>query len=168
MKNIILGLFILGLTTQMYAQDPILTEQLPQIYVTHNYKYLSSTNSEDVAIPVEKLQLKASDFDIKSLDIYTDENELYDVYFIIPEGKILASYNDKGDLLSTAERYKDIKLPAPVLKAINERFPNWSASKNVYLVNYHDSGKTRKLYKIVLENGNQSIRVKVDNTGNFL
>ncbi|WP_298493659.1 nicotinate-nucleotide adenylyltransferase [uncultured Algibacter sp.] len=167
MKKLILGLLLLGLTTQIYAQDPVPTEQLPPIFVVHNYKYLSSSSAEDVAIPVEKLQLKVSDFDIKSLDIYTDENELYDVYFIIPEGKVLASYNDKGDLLSTAERYKNIKLPIPVSKAIAERFPNWYVSKNIYLVNYHDSGKTRKLYKITLENGEQRIRVKVDDRGNF-
>ena len=168
MKNVILGLFILGLTTQIHAQDPVINEQLPEVYVVHNYKYLSSTNSEEVAIPVEELHLKVSDFDIKNLDIYSDENEFYDVYFFIPEGKVLASYNENGDLLSTVERYRDIQLPTSVLESINERFPNWSASKNVYLVNYHEFGKTKKIYKITLENGKQRIRVKVNASGSFL
>ncbi|WP_142786305.1 nicotinate-nucleotide adenylyltransferase [Changchengzhania lutea] len=164
MKKLMLGLFLMGLTTQIFAQDPT---QLPEVVIVHNYKYLNSVNSEDVAIPVEKLQLKVSDFNVKNLDIYSDEYDLYDVYFIIPEGKILASYNNEGDLLSTAERYKDINLPSPVLKSIVNRFPNWSISKNVYLVNYHDTGNIRKLYKITLENGKQRIRVKVDDQGNF-
>ena len=167
MKKLIFGLFLMGLTTQVYAQDPTQSTQLEEVYVVHNYKYLSSTNSEDIAIPVQELQLKVSDFDVKELDVYSEENDLYDVYFIIPEGKILASYNEKGVLLSTAERYKDIKLPSPVRKAIHKRFPNWSLSKNVYLVNYHESGNSRKIYKVTLENSGKKIKVKLDDKGNF-
>jgi hypothetical protein len=167
MKTLIFGLFLMGLTTQFYAQDRIKTTQLPEVYVVHNYKYLSSIDSEDGAIPVENLQLKASDFDIKDLDVYSEENDLYDVYFIIPEGKILASYNDKGELLSTAERYKDTKLPTQVSKAIKERFPNWSVTKNVYLVSYRETGHLRKLYKVTLENGGKRIKIKIDDLGNF-
>ena len=164
MKNLIIGLFLLGLTTQIYAQDPV---KLPEVVIVHNYKYLSSTGSEDLAIPVEKLQLKVSDFNVKELDIYSDEYDLYEVYFIIPEGKVLASYDAESNLLRTAERYKDIYLPSPVKKAIAKRFPNWSISKNIYLVNYHESGNTRKLYKITLENGSKRIKVKVDDKGDF-
>lgn len=165
MKKLIFGLFIMGLTTQIYAQDPV---QLPEVYIVHNYMYLSAAGSKDLAIPVENLQLKVSDFDVKELDIYSDEYDLYDVYFIIPEGKVLASYDKDGNLLSTAERYKDIKLPLPVGKEISRRFPNWAISKNIYLVNYHESGNIRKLYKITLENGKKRIKVKVDDQGNFL
>lgn len=167
MKKLILGLFILGLTTQIYAQDPILTENLSEVYVVANYKYLSSVNASESAIPVEKLQLAASDFDIKDLDIYAEENEYYDVYFFIPQGKILAKYNEKGELLTTVERYRNTELPSAVTNEIEGRFPNWNVSKNVYSVNYHESGNSNKLYKITLENGNQKIRVKMDNLGNF-
>ena len=121
-----------------------------------------------LALPVEELQMKVSDFNVKELDIYSDEYDFYDVYFIIPEGKILASYDNKNNLLSTAERYKDIDLPSPVLKSINKRFPNWMISKNVYLVNYHESGNIRKMYKITLQNGNKRIKIKVDDHGDFL
>lgn len=164
MKKLIIGLFLLGLTTQIYAQDPI---KLPEVTIVHNYKYLSSVDSEDLAIPVEKLELKVSDFNVKELDVYSDENELYDVYFIIPEGKILASYDKDSNLLSTAERFKNIALPLQVSKAIAKRFPGWSITKDLYLVNYYESGKTRKLYKVTLENGNKRIKVKLDDSGNF-
>lgn len=167
MKKLIFGLFLMGLTTHVYTQDKIKTTQLPEVYVVHNYKYLSSIDSEDTAIPVENLQLKASDFNIKDLDVYSDENDLYDVYFIIPEGKILASYNEKGELLRTAERYKDIKLPTPVMEAIDTRFPNWTISKNIYLVNYRESGMAKKRYKVTLENGGKRIKIIVDDKGTF-
>lgn len=164
MKKLIIGLLLIGLTTQIYAQDPT---QLPEVVIVHNYKYLSSASSEDLAIPVEKLELKVSDFNVKELDIYSDEYDFYDVYFFIPQGKILASYDKEGNLLRTAERYKDIKLPKPVREAVAKRFPNWAISKDIYLVNYHESGNIKKLYKITLKNGKQRIKVKVDDLGNI-
>jgi hypothetical protein len=167
MKKIVIGLFVLGLTSHIYAQDPVLTEQLPEVVVVHNYKYLNSAKTEEVAIPVEQLQLKVSDFNVKDLDIYSDENELYDVYFIIPEGKVLASYNNDGDLLRTIERYKNIDLPTSIKLSIAERFPNWSISKNLYLVNYFESGTMKKLYKLTLKNGDQRIKVKLNENGVF-
>tara|TARA_R110001606_G_scaffold261358_1_gene409761 strand:+ start:119 stop:616 length:498 start_codon:yes stop_codon:yes gene_type:complete len=165
MKKLIIGLFLMGITTQIYAQDPM---QLPEVVIVHNYKYLSSVNSEAEAIPVEQLQMKVSDFNVKELDIYSDEYDLYDVYFIIPEGKVLASYDKENNLLRTVERYKNINLPLPVMESITKRFPNWSVSKNIYLVNYHESGNMRKLYKLTLENGDQRIKVKADDRGIFL
>lgn len=164
MKKWIFGIILIGFTIQMYAQDPI---QLPEVVIVHNYKYLSEVGSPEAAIPVEKLQLEVSDFNLKELDIYSDEYDLYDVYFVIPEGKILASYDKEGNILRTIERYKDIDLPLPVLKAVMRRFPNWSIAKNAYMVNYHESGKVRKLYKLTLENGDHRIKVKLDDLGVF-
>ena len=165
MKKLMLSLFIMVLTTQVFAQD---TTVFPAVNIVHNYKYLSSVDSKDTAIPVDELQLKVSDFNVKELDIYTDEYNLYDVYFVIPQGKILASYDKGSNLLRTIERYKNIDLPLTVLKVLDKRFPNWLVSQNIYLVNYHNSDNVRKLYKLTLENGDQLIRVKVDDGGNFL
>ncbi|GAA4296202.1 nicotinate-nucleotide adenylyltransferase [Aestuariibaculum suncheonense] len=165
MKNIIIGLFILGLTTSIYAQVPI---QLPEVVIVHNYKYLDATGSRDLAIDVEKLELKVSDFNVKDLDIYSEDNEYYEVFFIIPKGKILATYDHESTLLRTAERFKNIDLPEDVKQAVAERFPQWKLSKNVYLVNYYEPDNIKKLYKITLENGDKHIRVKIDDHGDFM
>jgi hypothetical protein len=165
MRKLMLSLFILGLTTQIFAQDPIM---LPEVFIVHNYKYLSSANTGEIATPVKDLQIKISDFDVKELDVYADEHDLYDVYFYIPEGKVLASYDKDSNLLRTAERYKNIDLPSTVRDAVKRRFPNWSISKNLYLVNFYESGNMKKMYKLVLENADHRIRVKVDEYGDFL
>ncbi|TGV04355.1 nicotinate-nucleotide adenylyltransferase [Flavivirga rizhaonensis] len=164
MKKLMFNLFLLGLTTQVYAQNP---ETFSAVYIVHNYKYLSDVNSKEVAMPVEELHLKVSDFNVKELDIYADEYDLYDVYFVIPEGKILASYDKDSNLLRTIERYKNINLPSSVFESVAKKFPNWSISKNAYLVNYHNSGKIKKLYKLTLENGNKRIKIKVNDNGDF-
>lgn len=165
MKKLIIGLFILGLTIPMHAQDPI---QLPTVVLVHNYKYLDATGSEDLAVDVEQLELKVSDFNVKELDVYSEDNEFYRVFFIIPKGKILATYDEHSHLIRTAERFQDIDLPIHIKESIAERFPQWTVSKNVYLVNYYEPDNIKKMYKITLENGDKRIRIKVDDHGDFI
>ncbi|WP_028281925.1 hypothetical protein [Olleya marilimosa] len=167
MKKVIIGLFIFGLTFQMYAQDPD-PIKLDEVILVHNYKYLSSTDATDMPIEADQLQIRVANFDIKTLDVYADEYEFYDVYFIIPDGKILATYDSNGKILRTAEKYKDVDLPMPILKSVLKRFPNWDITKDVYLVKYTEGEEAKKKYKITLTNGDQRIKVKLDAEGNFL
>ena len=167
MKKVIFSLFILGLTIQLYAQEPTITE-LEEVVLVNNYKYLSGTDASDMPVEANQLQIKAANFDIKTLDIYTDEYDYYDVYFIIPDGKILATYDSNGVILRTAEKYKDTDLPKPILISVLKRFPNWNITKDVYLVKYNEGETAKKKYKITLTNGDKRIKIKLDAEGNFL
>lgn len=165
MKNLLLSLFFLGFTFQALAQ---ITE-LPEIeLVAVNYKYLDAAGNEDDALPVRQLQQQVAEYDIRTADFYADEYDFYTVNFFIPEGKILASYDRDGNLLRTAEKFKDIALPQAVRDAIGKRFPNWDMTKDVYLVNYHDGKKVKKEYKVLLENGDKRMRIKTDEKGKFI
>ena len=169
MKKVLLGLLIGGLTTQAFTQV-IATEQLSEVTVfATNYKYLSNASTEEVAsVPVDLLQRKVAAFDLKNSDLYQDDYDLYNVTFFIPEGKILAAYDGEGKLLRTAEKFKDINLPTVVKEAVLDRFPEWRITQDIYLVNYHDRKGITKKYKLKLENGDEVLRVKLDENGNFL
>lgn len=168
MKHLIAGLILLSFSYQLHSQEPK-PVKIPEVTIVNtNYKYLSTVDAEDVAIPVEELQWKVTNFDVKSLDIYADEYDYYEVYFVIPEGRILASYDNAGNIVRTIEKFKDIDLPIPVVKAVSKRFPNWSFSKTIYVVNYHEKDGVKKKYKLTLKNGEKRIKVKVDAKGNFL
>ncbi len=166
MKKLILSLLLLGWATQMFAQ---ITE-LPEVVITAvNYKYLNSVDADDVAEPVKLLQEQVALYDLKNSDLYSDEYESYYVTFFIPEGKIVAAYDTDGKVIRTIEKFKNIKLPVAVSQSISRRFPNWTLAKDVYMVNYHkDAGVTKMQYKIRLENGKESLNVKVDSDGNFM
>lgn len=169
MKKMLIGLVALGLTTQAFTQI-VKTEQLSEVTVyATNYKYLNDVNTEEVAsVPVDLLEKKVAAFDLKSSEFYQDDYDLYNITFFIPEGKILAAYDKDGKLIRTAEKFKDINLPTSVKTAILNRFPEWTVTKDVYRVNYHDSKGVNKRYKLKLENGDETVRVKVDELGNFL
>lgn len=169
MRNIVLGLLCIGLTSPALAQI-VKTEELSEVTVyATNYKYLNSIASEEpAAIPVEMLERKVAAFDLMNSEYYNDEFEFYQISFYIPDGKILAAYDANGEIIRTIERFEDIALPASVRDAVAERFPGWIVSKDVYAVTYHQDRGVTKKYKLVLSNGEKKIRVKLDETGNFL
>ncbi len=168
MKKLIIGLFVLGLMTQGFAQITKVEQLSEVVVVAVNYKYLNQVDSQEAAVPVELLQRKVATYDLKNQDFYDDDFEFYTVSFFIPEGKIVAAYDSNGKILRTIERYKDIALPMDVSMAVAKRFPGWSITKDVYLINYHEAKGVNKKYKLTLENGDKRLKVKVDSEGNFM
>jgi hypothetical protein len=159
------GVFIAGFSIQSMAQ----VTTLPEVtVVARNYKYLRSVDSKDVAQPVKLLERKAAAYDVKNSEYYEDEYDTYFITFYLPDGYVLAVYDQDGKLIRTAERFKDITLPVAVRNAVGKRYPNWVISKDVYLVKYEDDSGAKKDYKLVLENGNKRLRVKTNDKGEFL
>lgn len=169
MKKVLLSLLAIGLTTQSFAQI-VKTEQLSEVeVVATNYKYLNNVNTGEVAsIPVEMLQRKVASSNLKDSEYYQDDYDLYHITFYIPDGKILAAYDTDGKIIRTVEKFKNINIPKSVKNAVLDRYPKWTITKDVYMVNYNDSKGAEKMYKLKFENGDELIRVKTDEKGNFL
>lgn len=168
MKKCILFVLMIGFIAQSYAQDPKIEQLSEIVLIATNYKYLDKAGEYDVDPAVDRLQRTAATYDIKNSEMYRDDYDKYYVSFFIPEGKILASYDKDGKILRTAEKYKDIYLPQSVKSAVTFRYPNWTIAKDIYLVNYYEEGESNKRYKLKLVNGDKTLRVKVDENGNFL
>lgn len=171
MKNIKMLLLscivLIGLNTRLFSQDTT----LPGVTVVSlNYKYLKSVNDPNSSQPVRLLEHRAASYDIKNTDYYEDEYDEYIVSFFIPEGEILATYDKNGKLLRTAERFKNVALPSAVRNAVSSRYPEWRIYKDIYKVNYyHDnSSNAKKIYKLLLENGDERMRVKTTEQGDFI
>ena len=168
MKKLILGLFIFGLTTQVFSQVTKV-EELSEVVVTAvNYKYLNQTDNKDAAIPVQMLQRKAAAYDVTTKDYYQDDYDFYSVSFYIPDGKLVAVYNPEGEILRTIERFNDVRLPEAVSKSLTERFPNWVAVSDLYRITYKEDKGAKKVYKLKLKNGDKTLRVKVNEDGEYL
>lgn len=158
------GALVLGFTLQSIAQ-----KVLPPIEILAvNYKYLNAANGKQVAQPIAMLERQAAAYDVRSAEFYEDQYDNYFVSFYIPEGQILAAYDKEGNLLRTAEKYKDVAIPPAIRKAVAQRFPNWAIAKDVYVVSYHEKHGITKRYKLLLENGDQRMRVRINENGEFL
>lgn len=168
MKKLILGVFIFGLTTQVFAQVTKV-EQLSEVVVTAvNYKYLNQTDNKDAAIPVKVLQRKAAAYDVQAQDYYQDDYDFYSVSFHIPDGKLVAVYNPEGKILKTIERFKDVRLPEAVNKSLATRFPKWEPVSDMYRITYKEDRGAKKIYKLKLKNGNKTMKVKMNEDGEYL
>jgi hypothetical protein len=168
MKKFILSLLVIGLTSHAYSQITKV-EELSEVVVTAvNYKYLNQTDNKVAAIPVQMLQRKAAAYDVTTKDYYQDDYDYYTVEFYIPDGKIVAAYDPDGKILRTIEKFKDIKLPEAVTKALWERFPNWEIASDIYQVTYVEDKGAKKTYKIQLQNGDKTMKVKMNEDGEFL
>ncbi|OQP63869.1 nicotinate-nucleotide adenylyltransferase [Niastella vici] len=160
---LVAAIFALGYAVPVLAQ-----EVLPEVtVVATNYKYLKSVGGKEVAQPVQTLQRTAAAYDVKKSEYYEDDYETYFVSFYIPDGEILAAYDKNGKLIRTAEKYKNVKLPAAVTNAVAKRFPNWKISNDTYQVIYYDEKGSNKKYKLLLENGDKRMKVKVNEAGEF-
>lgn len=166
MKNLVFTVLLLGILTPVGAQVITLEEVL--IYPV-KYKYLLEVVDEDTDKSVMNLEMEVAKFDVTKEDYYSDEYDSYNVSFYIPEGYAVAAYDKEGNLLRTIERFKDVKLPRAVSKALAKRFPQWTVEKDIYKVIYSDKKwDSKKIYKLKLTNGDKTIRVKTDEDGNFL
>jgi len=168
MKRLLIGLLVFGFTTQFYAQ--VIDEgMLPEVIVrATNYKYLNSVDHTEAAVSVQFLQDVAAKYDIRSSEFYEDGDDSYRIYFYIPDGKIVAAYDRNGKILYTIEKFKNVALPNEVVESVAKKFPGWEIAKDVYKVDYDVKRGTKKQYKIVLENGKEKMRIKVDDKGVFL
>jgi hypothetical protein len=157
-------LFGLALSLTGFGQ-----ELLPEVrMVALNYKYLKSVTDTNAAEPVKLLQRRAATYDVKSSEFYEDDAEGYFISFYIPAGRILAFYDQNGKMVRSVEKFKNVVVPKAVREAVNQRFPRWSISEDVYLVKFVDTPDDSKVYKLLLENGNKRIRVKTNEKGEFL
>ncbi len=164
MKKLILGLLVLGFTTQFYAQ----VIALPEIEVhAMNYKYLKNVDNSTAPVNVRMLEQKVANYDLKSSDFYEETFDLYTVSFYIPDGSIVAAYDSDGEILYTIEKFKNVKPPRAVINSVTKRFPGWGISKDVYKVSYRND-KALKTYKLILENGDKKMRIKTDENGKFI
>lgn len=165
MKKSILIILLIAISNQVYSQ----IIKLPEVTITAvNYKYLNAVDSDDNDLTVQMLEEKVAMFDLKSYEYYNDEYDTHYLTFYIPDGKILAAYDKDGKLIRTIEKFKNVKLPKEVKEAIATRFPNWGMVSDVYKVSFHKNNDVaKKQYKVVLENGDKRMKVKLDEEGNF-
>lgn len=134
-----------------------------------NYKYINSVGTSEVALPVKMLEKKVANFDIQSSKYYFADEPYHYALFKIPEGKILAVYNNEGEVVRTSEKFKDIPLAFSISNAVVDKFPGWKITGDIYLVKYKSKNSTTsKIYTLFIEKDGKKNKLKTDEKGNIL
>ncbi len=169
MKKLVLSFVALIASSAAFAQITDIQNLKEVVVSAVNYKYLSAVDNQEVAVPIKELERQVAIYDLKESDLYQDDYDYYTVSFFIPDGKIVAAYDQNGNIIRTIEKFTNYQLPEAVRDALEDRFPNWKVIKDVYRVSFHHKkGEAKKSYKVILQNGDKTMRVKMDDKGNFL
>lgn len=167
MKKLITGLILLGLTMSAFAQ--VRTEKLSEVEVLGvNFAYISKLNVDEPSLPVKTLHEKVAAYDLFNNGTYNPEYDAHYISFFIPEGYILASYNNDGELISTAEKFKDVQLPDHVKDVVMMQYPGWVIESDVYNIKYHFKTGIDRKYRITIANNGKKKVLKIDAEGVFL
>lgn len=166
MKKFLILLLCIGSVQALIAQDRAQLDEV--VVVAYNYRYLSAVDNSEAPVPIQRLEREVADFQVTETDAYLDDFDTYTVSFAIPDGKIVAVYDNEGEIIKTIERFNDFQLPASIISVLKTDFPKWTIVKDVYKVSYNSKTGAKKLYKIKLKNGKETIRIRMNGEGNYL
>lgn len=165
MKRFLLAIITLAVVAPITAQE-VQTEELSEVVVMPvNYRYLDQVGHKTAPLPVREIQKTAANYDIRSRDFYEDEYSMYTVSFYIPDGKLVAVYNNDGEIIRTIEKFKNVDMPRAVVRSLKNEYPDWDLVSDVYRVTYNEKDGAIKRYKLKLQKGNKSINVKMCDEG---
>ena len=172
MKNLLIGLLVIGLANLGYSQNTnseAKEVKLEDITVyTLNISYLNQVQDETMSVHVKSLEHRASRCDIKNSPKFDGRSESFKVVFNSIKGSIIATYDNNGKILTTKERFRDIKLPEPVRTYVFKKYPKWSLLGNTYLVSYQSDKDAKKIYKVQIGKDNLKKNLKIDFRSNVL
>jgi len=173
MKKFFIGTLFIGLASLGFSQSgnsEMKEVKLSDVTITAlNDDYLDKVGESESLSPwVFTLEREASRFNVKeSPNFYPGGTNKFG--FIKRKGKIIATYNDDGKIVSTKEFYGDIMLPNAVREALYLAYPEWNMKKNTYLVSYDHRRGAKKVYKIQIQNDEKRTKtVKFDDEGNIM
>ena len=178
MKNLLIGLLLVGLTTQGFSQqkkspveqvklqDVLITNTLPDVPIINiNYSYLDKVQNKTTAKRVKTLESIASKFNVKDMPEFDARNAPFETIFRGTKGYIIATYDSEGKIMSTVERYRDLKIPKKMVKYVLSQFPESTFLRVVHNVNYNSKKDVKKTYRIRIMNDNSKKNLKITSRG---
>lgn len=133
-----------------------------------NADYLNKIQDDDTPDIVKKLEYKAASYDIKTSPVYDGVREAYEVFFKNSRGRIVATYDNDGKILTSFEKFRDLRLPVLVRDMIGEEFPGWKIESDVYLASYYQEKDVKKVYIITMSHGDKIKKIRTDEKGRLL
>lgn len=172
MKTFIILMLLLMATTVGKAQGILQLEEANVVYApveakitkvgdSYSYKVKEAYTGEFLENPIAFMK---ANFDIKSFMADTAE-ENYDSYlvnFSCSKGYLKAHYNDKGELIRTSQKFKDILLPHEIRQEVYRNNTGWTVTANKYVASGKHDMLDKQLYRVKLEKGSQKRVLKID------
>lgn len=170
MRTIITFALCLSLFSVAYSQDKkteaTKIEELPEVLISQVKKDVSKyirDNNPDVV--VRNIQ---NEFHLYKLD---DECANFNEYLVTLEnkkGSLVATYNEKGELMSVSEKYVNVELPREVINSVYLSYPEWTITKSKFEYTQQNGLILKKAYLLKLKKDNKTQKLLVSSKGEIV
>lgn len=166
----LMSMLVLGMISFLsFAQEPnnetSLVELEDVVVSALNTSYLASVQDENTPREVAALQKQAAQYDVRSnIDFSEDvKTDTFEMVFENSKGSINTFYDNRGQIASAYERFRDILLPRTIQQELVQAHKNWTMVGNLYASAYEGEDLIDRSYKIKLQKGgeNKSIVIHV-------
>ncbi|WP_081211714.1 hypothetical protein [Salegentibacter sediminis] len=173
MKKLIFSIVLMGIVFSSYAQKVIRLDEVTMELSSEALKLNPDSQTLIVNLPEKytghfnesPLRFVRENFDIQKFIIANRDAdyEHYDVYFKTNKGDLKVRFNNKGDLLTSYQVFKDVKMPYATAVSILKQNPNYSIVGNKHIASSRNSWTLDKeFFKVKLRNGSKSKNIRVD------
>ena len=133
-----------------------------------NSEYLNEVQSPSTPEAVSMYQNMASQFEVTESFKFDGRNIPFVAIFKTQKGSITVTYNYKGEVLESKERFKNVMLPKDVIVDVLKKNKGWKLSKTTYNVSYVKDQDTEKYYTMQLTKGRKKKNLTVNPDGAIL
>lgn len=163
MKTLVLGLLFLGLANLTFAQNEIAYVENSEIEFEAsktghiNSSFINSFAFTDISQRILSLQKVSADYDIKADPVYTpNQPTTYTVVFKEANNKIENFISHSGEILSSNQTFREIRLPHVISSKIVKEYPGWSVYGVACNISYTKGEAVNIVYKVKLRNGSHN------------
>jgi len=171
MKNLLMILALIGSLGMVQGQiadhDPM-TENSLDDRSEGGEAYLRRVQSPITPNSVRQYQIMAVDYDVAKLDLFDGRNELFLVAFKTQKGTILTSYDRKGEVVESVEKFRDLALPLEIMRTGLKSHAGWAVIRTNYYVSYVKDQRTEIIYTIQITDGIKKKKILLDGDGTLL
>ncbi len=129
-----------------------------------NSIYLVRKGTNQESNTVNYWMRKIADFDLNNTSVFDNsEKASYRIVFKNKQARITTVYDNNGGILTSKEKFYNIKIPHKLRVLILKENPGWSFTKNTYYVTYNkEHGIEKQEYKIQISQGHIKKTLKFD------
>lgn len=170
MKTIITFALCLSLFSVSYSQDKkteaLKIEELPEVVISQVKKDFSNylpDNNADAAVRITQ-----NEFLLYKVD---DECKNFDEYLVTlksRKGSLVATYNEKGELIGVSENYVNVELPKEVINSVYISYPEWTITKSKFEYSQEKGLVLKKSYHLKLKKDNKTQTLLVSSKGEII
>lgn len=97
------------------------------------------------------------------IPMFNESDQSFTVNFNSNKGRLIASFNEKGELLSTSQNFENVALPLNLHRELYRNYPGWKMISNKYVAIGNSTSVEKQEFHIKLKKGKLTKNISLKN-----